>query len=93
MARKKFTELPAADTLSGTEIIAIVQEGESRRTTVSAVATGGAVSFLEWDFATSGVSPGDYPTDETKIYITTDESVYPLGTWFAKNSAGGWWTK
>lgn len=92
MAKKKFTELPAADTLSGTEIIAIVQEGESRRTTVSAVATGGAVTFLEWDFATSGVSPGDFPTDQTKIYVATDDSVYPAGTWFGYGGTQ-WWNK
>lgn len=93
MARKKFTQLPAADALGGSEIVAIVQDGVSKRTTVSAIATGGASSFLEWDFGTSGTNPGDYPTDESKIYITTDESVYPSGTWFAKRIDGGWWTK
>lgn len=93
MARKKFTQLPLADTITGAEIMAIVQDGVSKQAQVSAVANGGSSSFIEWDFATSGVSPGDYPTDVTKIYITTDESVYPSGTWFAKRSAGGWWTK
>lgn len=93
MARKKFTQLPAADALTGPEIVAIVQDGESRQTTVSAIATGGAFSFLEWNFATSGASPGDYPTDLTKIYIAADDSVLMEGTWFASRSAGGWWTK
>lgn len=50
MAKKKFTELPAATTpLSGTEIIAIVQGGVSKQTTVDdlpAGAGGGTVTSV-----------------------------------------------
>lgn len=38
MAQKKFTELPDADTLTGTEVIAVVQGGTSKKTTAAAVA-------------------------------------------------------
>jgi hypothetical protein len=42
MAKKKFTELPAATTpLDGTEIIAIVQGGVSKKTTVDDLPAGG----------------------------------------------------
>src|SRR5687767_12925467 len=42
MAKKKFTELPAATTpLAGTEIIAIVQGGVSKQTTVDDLPAGG----------------------------------------------------
>jgi hypothetical protein len=54
MAKKKFTELPAATTpLDGTEIIAIVQDGVSKQTTVSDVGAGGAGTVT----SVSGLSP------------------------------------
>lgn len=58
------------------------------------VSSGGGSSFQleEWDFATSGASPGDFPADTTKMYEITDDSVYPSGTWMAHNGTA-WRTK
>lgn len=48
MAKKKFTELPAATTpLAGTEIIAIVQGGVSKQTTVDDLPSGGGTPTLD----------------------------------------------
>lgn len=52
MARKKFTQLPAADTpLSGDEIIAIVQDGVSKQATTQDIADlggGGGGGTEHW---------------------------------------------
>lgn len=50
MARKKFTQLPAADTLTGSEIIAVVQDGVSKQSTTQDVADlgGGGGGFEHW---------------------------------------------
>lgn len=92
MAKKKFTQLPVADALDGSEILAIVQDGVSKQTTANQLSSGGFSAFGEWDFATSGPSPGDFPTDQTRIYVITDDSVYPSGTWIGY-SGGQWWNK
>lgn len=58
MARKKFTQLPAAGALTGAEIVAIVQGGESVQSTAQDIADlgggGGSASF-----ATITGSPSD----------------------------------
>lgn len=38
MAKKKFTQLAIADTLTGDEILALVQDGESKQSTASDIA-------------------------------------------------------
>lgn len=98
MAKKKFTQLPAAGALTGTEIVAVVQSGVSKQTTAQAIANlggggGGSGVPTDWDFATSGASPGDFPTDLTLRYYTIDDSVFPFGTEFWTNGSGGWYTK
>jgi hypothetical protein len=55
MASKKYTELPAAGALDGSEIIAIVQGGVSKQTTVSAVGAGGAGTVTS--FSAGNLSP------------------------------------
>jgi hypothetical protein len=92
MAKKKFTQLPAADSLSGTEVIAVVQDGVSKKATISQVSVGASSSLpLEWDL----VAEAGYPADLTKMYYSTDatESIYPVGTLFWSNGGGGWYTK
>jgi hypothetical protein len=80
--------LTNAGPITGDEIIGVSQSGNARKITLSDI--GG---FARWNFATSGASPGDFPTDLTKIYIADDSSVYPQNTWFASDGAGGWYTK
>lgn len=51
MARKKFTELPAADALTGSEIVAVVQDGASKQSTVQDIANlapGGGSGQAYW---------------------------------------------
>lgn len=43
---KKITELPAAGTLQGADLVEIVQDGVNKKTTVSNLTTGGVV--LTW---------------------------------------------
>jgi hypothetical protein len=61
MAQKKFTALPAAGALDGTEIVAVVQGGVSKKTTAQAVAdlgTGGTLTLVDVD-----TSPGTFNFD------------------------------
>lgn len=57
---------------------------------------GGAGIPTNWNFATSGpaqdppLAIGAYPTDLTKQYYATDDSVEFQGTLFWSNGAGGW---
>lgn len=98
MAKKKFTELPEADALTGSEILAIVQGGVSKRTTVDDLpATAAGSSFLEWSFSANG---GNYPTTGRTVYVSIDEdgAVLEYGTWFGSgllnpSSASDFWTK
>ena len=39
MANKKFTDLTAADTITGAEILALVQSGNSRKAALTAIKT------------------------------------------------------
>lgn len=87
MAQKKYTELSAASALTGAEITAVVQGGVSKKTTISDIRS---TTFARWDFAAEG---GLHPVDLTKVYISTDDSVYPENTWFASDGLGGWYTK
>lgn len=78
MAKKKFTQLPLAEDFTGDEIIAIVQDGESRQATsdqIAAMASG--IGIALWSFTVEG----GYPTDPNKLYIVTDSSVLPENTW------------
>lgn len=50
----------------------------------------GTTPFILWNFATSGAAPGDYPSDLTKVYVSTDNSVVPENTWFVSDGSGGW---
>lgn len=43
-----------------------------------------------WSFTANA---GAHPTDLTKRYYTTDDTVYPQGTEFWTNGSGGWFTK
>jgi hypothetical protein len=49
-----------------------------------------AGAIVRWDFTAEG---GLHPVDLTKVYISTDDSVYPENTWFASDGVGGWYTK
>lgn len=87
----KISELVAAGALSGTELVPVVQSGSTVRTTAQAMANlGGGTPVTLWDFSAHGSA---YPTDLTKIYIATEDSVLPLGTWFFSNGSGGFYTK
>lgn len=90
---KKISELDTVPSIDGAESLEVVKNGVNYRATVSQVATGGVTAFGEWNFATSGPSPGDFPTDQTKIYIVTDDSVYPSGTWIGYTATTGWTAK
>lgn len=52
----------------------------------------GIQGLTPWDFSSSGENPGDYPTDTSKVYEVTDDSVMPAGTWLAWNGTA-WRTK
>lgn len=82
--------LTNADTLDGTEIVGLSQGGNARKATVSAVRSSSLSAIVQWDFAAQG---GLHPVDLTKVYISTDDSVYPENTWFASDGVGGWYTK
>lgn len=81
--------------LDGTEILGLSKDGSAGGTTAQDIAnlSPGGAPFVRWNFATSGASPGDFPTDLTRVYITEDDSVYPFNTWFVSDGAGGWYTK
>jgi hypothetical protein len=57
--------------------------------TINDSVSGTSYPFIRWDFAVEG----GFPTDLTKVYIATDDSVYPENTWFASDGVGGWYTK
>lgn len=90
---KKISDLEAVPSIDGAESMEVVKNGVNYKVTVSQIATGGATAFGEWNFATSGTNPGDFPTDQTKIYIVLDDSVYPSGTWIGYTSSTGWTAK
>lgn len=60
MAQKKFTGLPAAATLTGTEIAAVVQGGVSSKTTTQDIAN---LSSGGLDLVTVDTSPGTFEFD------------------------------
>jgi hypothetical protein len=88
---KKFSELPAADSLTGTEIIAIVQGGVSKKSTVdevAAMAPPGGITIADWSFPA-----GAFPASANVLYIATadhgtigDPDYVPAGTWFIATS-------
>ena len=90
---KKYTQLPPADALDGTEILAVVQDGESVQTTTQDIANlagvGGAVTVANWSFPA-----GAFPTSANVLYIATadhgvigDPDYVAEGTWFIATSA------
>lgn len=78
---KKFTQLPSAEPFNGSEIFAIVQDGQSRQASSDQMADLPGILRL-WDFSVEG----GYPTDPNKLYIVTDNSVLPENTWFVANT-------
>lgn len=90
---RKISDLDAAGTLNDADLLEVVQGGVNKKATVSQISTGSFSALDDWNFATSGPSPGDFPTDQTKIYIVTDDSVYPSGTWIGYTSSTGWTAK
>lgn len=88
MADKKFSALDPADTLSGTEIIPVIQAGEAVRTTpndIAGLATSDVESVnsqtgdvvLDQDDIADGVTHKQYSaTDKTKVgHITVTQAV------------------
>lgn len=48
MAKEKISELTAAATLDGTELVPVVQDGETVRTTTQGIADLGGASYLKY---------------------------------------------
>lgn len=65
MAKKKFTQLPVADALTGDEIVAVVQSGTSKQTTAQDIA----------DLATDG---GDLVDSVTGDGVDNTDSANPI---------------
>jgi len=68
MAKKKFTQLPVADALTGEEIIALVQGGASKQTTVQEVVNL-AVGINEVGFTDLGTGSGTLDLNFGDAYI------------------------
>lgn len=92
---KKISELTALPSnVANDDVIEVVRGGQNYKATGSQLPSGGGSGVpTDWNFATSGASPGDFPTDLTLRYYTIDDSVYPFGTEFWTNGSGGWYTK
>lgn len=86
MADEKISGLPLAADLDGSELIELVQAGGNVQSTVNAV----KLPYAYWSFAANG---GAYPTNISKLYITTDDTVLLFNTWFVSDGSGGWLTK
>ena len=69
MAQKKFTQLPAASSLDGTEILAAVQGGSSARSTAQDVANR-ALTFLEVD-TTPATFEFDFESTVNRVFNCT----------------------
>lgn len=85
---KKFSELPTASAIEGTEILAIVQDGVSKKVTASNIA---ALSLTVTTWAFPG---GLFPDSANVLYIATadhgsigDPDYVPSGTWFVANTS------
>lgn len=86
---KKISDLPTADTPTGSELIEIVQGGVNKKITSASLATGGTgLALSDWDF----VSEGGFPNDASILYIATTDNGSPgdsdyvaSGTWFIAN--------
>lgn len=70
MAQKKFTELPTASTLDGTEIYAVVQGGVSKKTTGDNISSWQG----EWTFPANA-----YPTATRGGQIWFIDDFYTIG--------------
>lgn len=90
---KKYTQLPAGGSLTGTEILAVVQDGDSVQTTVQDIADlvtpSSSLTVTNWNFPA-----GAFPTSDGALYIATadhgvigDVDYVPTGTWFVANTA------
>jgi len=65
---KKITELPAASTITGTELIEAVQGGVNVKVIVSAISGGGGTSITAWDKTTNLFPSG---SNQWQIYYGT----------------------
>lgn len=72
MAQKKFTALPAADPVDGSEIAAIVQAGVSKRITLQEIADfgGGSVQIVDVDTSPATFA-FDFELSEDRIFNCT----------------------
>ena len=91
MTQKRFSNLPLATPLTGAEILPVIQEGESRQTTIDDIMSGAADTFALWGIETlksylrpeaftEGVQitlDGDYPIAMTGVQ-TIDGYIYGL---------------
>lgn len=92
MGRKKFTELPAADALTGVEIVAVVQDGVSKQTTAQDIADlapgggGGGVDSVAPSTA-GGTITLNFQTSVDRIFVG-DASFATPKTIALSNDAG-----
>lgn len=87
MAQKKFTQLPTADPLDGTEIYAIVQGGVSKKVTGSSGSLWqGVWAFPAGVFPTSTKAGQQWYTDAE--YTADDGFTYSEGTLLISKAAG-----
>lgn len=84
---KKFSELPAATTIEGTEILAVVQGGVSKKITAQELSVL-SLTISNWAFPA-----GAFPTSANVLYIATadhgtfgDADFVASGTWFVANT-------
>lgn len=85
-----FTESLSAEVEDTTEFEININSDQVEITINGGIGSGIPIN---WNFATSGVSPGDYPADLTKRYYATDDSVLYPGTEFWTDGEGGWFYK
>lgn len=75
-AGKKITELPAADPLSGSELLEIVQDGDNRKVSAQTIANlgggggGGGAAFTIWVWA-SHANQAPTATAEGQAWVTS----------------------
>ncbi len=89
---KKISELPAAGTITGTELVEIVQDGVNKQTTTSEFGNSSTgISLVKWTFASHA---GSFPTAIDTLYIAQDDhgslgdaDYVQANTWFIATSA------
>lgn len=79
MAKKKFTQLPIASTLDGSEIVALVQDGTSKQSTVQEISGLSGVSLKRggnWNWAANS-NAFPVSADDFTFYLTEDNRGVP----------------